>query len=161
MLYLLVACLSIPLSYGKGWSQKEEDTCAEGFGALVNFCGTYDGLVTKEVDRQERCSLLKRGEIYLKVLPTREVRVYFGNKGKFHQVGKLPFNAPSFDVDIVRRDCTSLDGVESKDSGCRRLNLEGSFFYSGGKQGFSGDYKIFDEGTLNSCRYSLNLNREL
>src|SRR5690606_144152 len=133
MFYFILALLSSFISYALSWPQREEETCKEGFGTLANFCGIYDGMVTKEVDRQEKCSLLQEGDVLFEVMPTREIRLYFEGRKRFHKIGKIPLNASSFEIDVSRRDCSPLKGVLSQNSGCKILNLEGSFFYSGGK----------------------------
>lgn len=160
MFYLLLMYLSSFLSHGLSWPQRQEEVCQSGFGALANFCGEYTGLVTKELDRQEKCFLLQGREVTLTVLPTREVRINLGEDYQFHSVGKISKNNRSLDVDLLRKDCSPLEGIKKKSSSCKRLNLEGSFFNSGGMQGFNGEYKIFDEGSFNYCRYSLYLSRK-
>jgi hypothetical protein len=145
-------------------AQKQEEECQENFGALRGFCGVYGGLITEMVDRQNRCHLLMADAVRLELRPDAMLRLYLGEvddnlETPYHEIGRLPANPESRTIDVMSRVCHSLQGIESKSDDCKRLNLSGDFTSMGEATQFRGTYTIYDEGTKNTCRYRLSLDR--
>jgi hypothetical protein len=145
-------------------AQNQEEECQENFGALQGFCGIYSGLITEMVDRQNRCNLLMADAINLELRPDAMLRLYLGEvdpnlETPYHEIGRLPANPEGRTIDVMGRVCNSLYGIDSKSDDCKRLNLSGEFSSLGEVTRFRGTYTIYDEGTKNTCRYRLSLDR--
>ena len=146
-------------------AQKQEEECREGFGALGGFCGVYEGLISEQVDRQNRCNLLFADAIRLELDTDSNVRIYLGQVDEIlttpeHLIGKLPRDPSTTDIDVTGRSCRTLAGIRSDDKSCKRLNLSGKFSKMGENKNFRGVYTIFDEGTKNTCSYILSMGME-
>lgn len=150
------------LSVSRFLAQKQEEECREGFGALAGFCGIYEGLVAENVDRQNKCNLLFADSVKLELDPDGNLTLYLGPVVEIfntpgHLIGRIPSNHGSTRIDVMSRACRSLPGIESKSDHCKRLNLTGQFSMIGVTKHFKGEYTIFDEGSKNTCSYSLSM----
>ena len=146
-------------------AQKQEEECREGFGALGGFCGVYEGLISEQVDRQNRCNLLFADAIRLELDTESDIRIYLGQVDEIlrtpeHLIGKVPRDPSSTDIDVTGRSCKPLAGIRSKEKACKRLNLTGKFSMVGTNRTFRGVYTIFDEGTKNTCSYIVSMGLE-
>jgi hypothetical protein len=146
-------------------AQKQEEECREGFGALGGFCGVYAGLISEQVDRQNRCNLLFADAIRMELDNEANIRIYLGQVDEIlrtpeHLVGKLPPNPSGTEIDISSRSCKQLAGIRSVPKSCKRLNLSGDFSMMGSNQHFKGVYTIYDESTKNTCSYILSMGME-
>ena len=152
------------LSQTRMVAQKQEEECREGFGALAGYCGVYEGLIAENVDRQNKCNLLFADAVKLEFDPAANLTLYLGPIEKIfttpgHLIGRVPSNPASNRIDIMSRSCRNLPGIESKNDFCKRLNLTGEFTMIGQRRHFSGTYTIFDEGTKNTCSYTLSMDQ--
>jgi hypothetical protein len=165
-----------PLSTVKGTAQftttslrtvaqlQEENACTEGFGVLAGLCGVYAGLLSEEQDRRNRCNLLFADAVRLELVPDSTVILHLGEVNEListpgHSIGRLPVNPRKPSIDLMNRVCGPLSGVNSSSTSCKVIHLTGTF--SRERQGprFVGDYTIREEGTNNSCRYRLSMDR--
>lgn len=145
-------------------AQKQEEECREGFGALAGFCGIYEGLIAENVDRQNKCNLLFADAVKLELDPAANLTLYLGPVEEIfttpgHLIGRIPSNHASNRIDVMSRSCRNLPGVDSKNDFCKRLNLLGRFTVVGNRKHFNGTYTIYDEGTKNTCTYTLSMDQ--
>jgi hypothetical protein len=145
-------------------AQMQEEQCREGFGALAGFCGIYEGLISESVDRQNKCNLLFADSVKLELDPNAQLTLYLGEVEEVfdtpgHLIGRLTMNPGTTRIDIMSRSCRNLPGVDSRNDYCKRLNLTGEFSSIGNNKHFKGEYTIFDEGTKNTCIYSLSMDQ--
>lgn len=152
------------LSQTRMIAQRQEEECREGFGALSGFCGIYEGLIAENVDRQNKCNLLFADAVRLELDPAANLTLYMGQVEEIfttpgHLIGRVPSNHGSNRIDVMSRACRNLPGIESKNDFCKRLNLVGQFTVTGNRKHFSGTYTIFDEGTKNTCSYTLSMDQ--
>lgn len=145
-------------------AQRQEEECREGFGALSGFCGIYEGLIAENVDRQNKCNLLFADAVRLELDPAANLTLYMGRVEEIfttpgHLIGRVPSNHGSNRIDVMSRSCRNLPGIESKNDFCKRLNLVGQFTMVGNRKHFRGIYTVFDEGTKNTCSYTLSMDQ--
>jgi hypothetical protein len=96
--------------------KQEESPCHEGFGELAGFCGYYAGMVSEDKDRSNSCDLSYSGAPVLELSNEGEVRLHLGQNPSLvvrpqHDVGRIPANIGSTEVDILSRKCRPLPGV--------------------------------------------------
>lgn len=152
------------LSQTRMIAQRQEEECREGFGALAGYCGIYEGLIAENVDRQNKCNLLFADAVRLELDPAANLTLYMGQVEEIfttpgHLIGRVPSNPRSNRIDVMSRSCRNLPGIESKSEFCKRLNLVGQFTMVGQRKHFSGTYTVFDEGTKNTCIYTLSMDQ--
>lgn len=152
------------LSQTRMVAQRQEEECREGFGALAGYCGVYEGLIAENVDRQNKCNLLFADAVRLELDPAANLTLYMGQVEQIfttpgHLIGRVPSNPGSNRIDVMSRSCRNLPGIESKNDFCKRLNLVGQFTMVGQRRHFAGTYTIFDEGTKNTCSYTLSMDQ--
>lgn len=152
------------LSQTRMVAQRQEEECREGFGALAGYCGLYEGLIAENVDRQNKCNLLFADAVRLELDPAANLTLYMGQVEQIfttpgHLIGRVPSNPGSNRIDVMSRSCRNLPGIESKNDFCKRLNLVGQFTMVGQRRHFSGTYTVFDEGTKNTCSYTLSMDQ--
>lgn len=145
-------------------AERQEEECREGFGALAGYCGVYEGLIAENVDRQNKCNLLFADAVRLELDPGANLTLYMGQVEEIfttpgHLIGRVPSNPGSNRIDVMSRSCRNLPGIESKTDYCKRLNLVGQFTMVGQRRHFSGTYTVFDEGTKNTCSYTLSMDQ--
>lgn len=152
-------------SYGPIAQLQEEYVCTDGFGVLGGYCGVYAGLLAEEQDRRNRCNLLLSDAVRLELSTDGMMILHLGEVNNIittpaHTIGRIPSNPQKQSVDIMSRDCGPLSGVNSSSSSCKILHLKGQFSTIKGVRHFQGTYNIAEEGTNNTCRYSLSMDRE-
>lgn len=152
------------LSQTRMVAQKQEEECREGFGALAGYCGIYEGLIAENVDRQNKCNLLFADAVRLELDPAANLTLYMGQIEQIfttpgHLIGRIPSNPSSNRIDVMSRSCRNLPGIESRNDFCKRLNLVGQFTMIGQRKHFTGTYTVFDEGTKNTCSYTLSMDQ--
>ncbi len=147
-------------------AQKQEDTsCQDGFGALANYCGTYEGLVSEFQDKRNKCNLLFASVVRLELTQDQTLILHLGETNElvnipYHVIGRLPSNPQSTAVDVMSRSCRPLQGVNVPGDSCKQSNLTGTFSIEGNRRHFSGAYSIKEEGTNNFCQYTLSMDIE-
>ncbi len=152
------------LSQTRMVAQRQEEECREGFGALAGYCGIYEGLIAENVDRQNKCNLLFADAVRLELDPAANLTLYMGQVEQIfttpgHLIGRVLSNARSNRIDVMSRSCRNLPGIESRNDFCKRLNLVGQFTMIGQRRHFTGTYTVFDEGTKNTCSYTLSMDQ--
>jgi hypothetical protein len=144
--------------------KQEQEECQEGFGALVGYCGTYEGIISETVDRQNKCNLLVTEDVELTLKTDRRLIIDFGGSDSEasdqHLIGKLPLSPGRQNIDVMGRSCRPLKGIDSSKKHCKKLNLMGEFYTIAGTKHFKGQYTIFNEGNKNTCRYNLSLDQQ-
>lgn len=145
-------------------AQRQEEECREGFGALAGYCGIYEGLIAENVDRQNKCNLLFADAVRLEFDAAANLTLYMGQVEQIfttpgHLIGRVPSKPGTNRIDVMSRSCRNLPGIESKNEYCKRLNLVGQFTMIGQRRHFAGTYTIFDEGTKNTCSYTLSMDQ--
>lgn len=155
----------VTTSYSSVAQLQEENECSEGFGVLAGYCGIYAGLLAEEQDRRNRCNLLFSDAVRLELNTDSTVVLHLGEVNSIittpaHSIGRIPVNPQKSSVDLMGRVCGPLSGVNSSSSTCKVLHLSGNFSTVRESRRFTGTYTISEEGTNNTCRYSLSMDRE-
>lgn len=146
-------------------AQKQEDElCQDGFGALSNYCGIYEGLVSEYQDKRKKCNLLFASAVKLELTNDQTLILHLGEVNDlvnipYHVIGRLPINPEGTSVDVMSRSCRPLQGVNVSGDSCKRLNLTGTFSVEGNRRHFTGSYSIKEEGTNNFCQYTLSMDK--
>lgn len=144
--------------------KQEEDNCQREFGVLAGFCGMYVGTITEERDRRNKCNLLFADAVRLELTNDASVLLHLGEVNQLvntpgHSLGRLPVDPQTNIVDMLSRVCRPLTGVNSASGSCKRLHLNGEFSRVGDRKRFKGSYTITEEGTNNTCLYTLSMDR--
>lgn len=144
---------------------QEENECSQGFGVLAGYCGIYAGLLAEEQDRRNRCNLLFSDAVRLELSNEGMVILHLGEINDLittpgHSIGRIPVNPQKNAVDLMSRVCGPLSGVNSSSTSCKVIHLRGDFSMIRGIRHFKGIYNISEEGTNNTCRYSLSMDRQ-
>ena len=141
--------------------------CVVGFGVLSGFCGQYSGTITEVQDPQNRCHLTGQGPTKLEMGFDSQIKL-FSNvvdnnlKGMPSQpIGKLPPSPLSGNVNLRNRICGPVANTNFPNRGCQILNLTGAFQDIGDTLNFTGTYTITDDYSRYSCRYEMNINRDI
>lgn len=143
---------------------QEENSCIEGFGVLAGYCGLYKGVLAEEQDRRNRCNLLFADAVRFELGPDSSVILHLGEVSDLittpgHAIGRLPLNPQKSGIDLMTRVCGQVSGVNSSNTTCKILHMTGNFSKKNDIAHFEGKYKITEEGTNNSCLYSLSMDK--
>lgn len=139
--------------------------CQEGFGLLANYCGTYSGMITEEVD-SNKCDLLSYPNIRLVLDTNAEIGLSLGDVNEIvtppvHRIGRLFTDPESTRIDVTSRSCRPISGTTFNGDNCKRLNLSGNFSLLKNVRHFTGFYSIIDEKNNDYCRYRLSMDQML
>jgi hypothetical protein len=141
--------------------------CIVGFGVLSGYCGQYAGTITEVADPQQRCNLVGNGQTKLELGFNSQLR-FFSNVRNNNLVGlpsqfagRLPQNPMNGNVNIINRFCGPVPNTNFPERGCQLLQLTGAFQDIGDTLNFKGTYTIMDEYSRYTCRYEMNLNRDV
>jgi hypothetical protein len=151
-------------SYRSVAQLQEENRCTEGFGVLAGYCGIYAGILAEEQDRRNKCNLLFSDAVRFELTEDSTIVLHLGEVNEIistpgHAIGRLPVDPQKNSVDIMGRVCGALSGVNSSSTTCKVMHLRGDFSTIRDIRHFTGTYTIREEGTNNSCRYSLSMDR--
>lgn len=148
-------------------AQKQETAnCQEGFGDMAGFCGVFAGMLTEEVDTQNKCNLLAYNNARLILNDQGEMSLSLGEVNNvvtppIHRLGRLPVDPQNTNVDLLTRTCRPLPGTTFNGDNCKRLNLIGYFTITNRGKRFAGSYILIDEKTNQTCRYTLSMDQEI
>lgn len=141
--------------------------CIVGFGVFSGFCGQFAGTISEVSDPKNRCNLIGKGITKLEMAHNTEIKLFQNVennnlKGRVpHMLGRLPASPLSPNVNMTNRICGLVENTTFPQTGCKVLNLTGAFQEVGDTPNFTGTYSISDESTRATCRYSLNLFRDV
>jgi hypothetical protein len=148
--------------------QAEEEAveeCIVGFGVLAGFCGIYRGALAEEIDPMKQCNLQDNDDIRLELDLARNLKIYFRDEDSekphfsFH-IGKVPHNPENRSIEVRRQLCGAVPDTRFPEYSCKTLNLSGTFSAGVTELNFIGTLSVFDETTLNMCKYSIYMGRK-
>jgi hypothetical protein len=142
------------------------EKCREGFGELAGHCGFYSGMISEQVDAQNKCDLLSFKKMKLVFDENGEIGLALGDlsdiiSAPIQRIGRIFYSPDSKRINLLSRACRKLDGTLFRTDECKRLGLDGNFSDLGPTKHFQGLYTITSEKTNEFCRYSLSVDLEI